>query len=94
MAEPPYGVIWNRMKSGKVVPFLGAGASMAGRPPGAPWDPRNPAFLPSGRELSNFLATETMFPSEYPGDRDDLAVMCSTSGSSPIPLRSLPENAR
>src|SRR5512141_1029366 len=73
MAEPPYGVIWNRMKLGKVVPFLGAGASMSGRSSGTPWNPDNPAFLPSGRELSNFLATETMFPSEYPGDRDDLA---------------------
>ena len=77
MAEPPYGVIWNRMKSGKVIPFLGAGASMAGRVPGASWDPRNPAFLPSGRELSNFLADETMFPSEFPGDRDDLAKVTS-----------------
>ncbi len=47
MAEPPYGVIWNRLKAGKVVPFLGAGASMAGRPPDTEWNPDSPAFLPS-----------------------------------------------
>jgi len=77
MAEPPYGVIWNRLKAGKVVPFLGAGASMAGRPSDTAWNPDSPAFLPSGRELSNFLAAETMFPSEHPGDRDDLAKVSS-----------------
>src|SRR5438094_796038 len=30
--EPPYGVILNRWRRGKVVPFLGAGASFVGRP--------------------------------------------------------------
>ena len=55
MVEPPYGVIWNRIKSGKVIPFLGAGASFVGRPSDMPWDPNNPQFLPSGRELSQLL---------------------------------------
>ena len=32
MAEPPYGIIWNEIKEGNVVPFLGAGASFVGRP--------------------------------------------------------------
>ena len=77
MAEPPYGVIWNRLKVGKVVPFLGAGASFVGRPPGAQWDARNPVFLPSGRELSNLLATETSFPSTDAYDRDNLAKVTS-----------------
>ncbi len=77
MAEPPYGVIWNRLKVGKVVPFLGAGASFVGRPPGAQWDPRQPVFLPSGRELSNLLATETSFPSTDAYDRDNLAKVAS-----------------
>lgn len=77
MAEPPYGVIWNRLKVGKVVPFLGAGASFVGRPPGAQWDARNPVFLPSGRELSNLLATETSFPSTDAYDRDNLAKVAS-----------------
>jgi hypothetical protein len=29
--EPPYGVIWHDLKAGKVIPFLGAGASLVGR---------------------------------------------------------------
>ncbi|MBI3538228.1 MAG: SIR2 family protein [Chloroflexi bacterium] len=77
MAEPPYGVIWNRMKTGMVVPFLGAGASFVGRPPNAEWKADDMQFLPSGRELSNFLAVETSFPSDLPKDRDDLSKVSS-----------------
>jgi len=77
MAEPPYGIIWNRVKSGKVVPFLGAGASIVGRLPDAQWDPQHPQFLPSGRELSRFLADESSFPSQDPYDLDDLAKVAS-----------------
>ncbi|HSM71565.1 MAG TPA: SIR2 family protein [Anaerolineales bacterium] len=77
MIEPPYGVIWNRIKSGKVIPFLGAGASFVGRPVDVPWDPHDPQFLPSGRELSQFLALESSFPSQDPLDVDDLAKVSS-----------------
>jgi len=77
MAEPPYGVIWNKLKSGKAVPFLGAGASFVGRSPDAQWDPLQPRFLPSGRELSHFLAREASFPSKDPYDLDDLAKVSS-----------------
>jgi hypothetical protein len=77
MVEPPYGVIWNRIKSGKVIPFLGAGASFVGRPSDVPWDPNNPQFLPSGRELSQLLARESSFPSQDPLDMDDLAKVSS-----------------
>ena len=68
MAEPPYGVIWNRLKRGKVVPFLGAGASMAGRAAGATWNPHKRECLPSGAELSRLLAEETSFPFTRPQD--------------------------
>ena len=77
MAEPPYGVIWNRVKSSKVVPFLGAGASFVGRLSDVPWDPQQPQFLPSGVELSRFLAQESNFPSQDPHDIDDLAKVAS-----------------
>ena len=77
MAEPPYGVIWNRVKSGKIIPFLGAGASLVGRRSDAPWDAQQPQFLPSGRELSHFLAHESNFPSQDPYDLDDLAKVAS-----------------
>lgn len=88
MAEPPYGVIWNRIKSGKVVPFLGAGASLVGRQDGEIWDPENPRFLPSGSELSRFLAHESSFPSNDPYDVNDLAKVASyyaiISGRKPL----------
>jgi SIR2-like domain len=92
--EPPYGGIWNRIKAGKVVPFLGAGASMAGRPGNATWDPDRPQFLPSGADLAQFLADEANFPKaddpRDPGyhDRRDLAKVSSyyadTVGRGPL----------
>lgn len=72
-----YGLIWNRLKAGKVVPFLGAGASFVGRPPDAKWDAATPTFLPSGLELAHFLANEAEFPSTDPHDRNDLAKVSS-----------------
>lgn len=77
MIDPPYGVIWNRVKSGKVIPFLGAGASLVGRMSGVAWDSQRPQFLPSARELSQFLAKEANFPSQESHDLDDLAKVAS-----------------
>lgn len=77
MVDPPYGIIWRRLAAGKVIPFLGAGASFSGRPESACWDPRSPCFLPNGQELANFLAEESSFPSTDPRDRDDLAKVAS-----------------
>jgi hypothetical protein len=56
-------VILRRLKTGTVVPFLGAGASMVGRTPEDRWNPQAPKFLPSGSELSRLLAEESRFPS-------------------------------
>ena len=69
MVEPPYGIICNRLKTGRVIPFLGAGASFVERPPGGKWEASEPLFLPSGLELAHFLAEEAEFPSTDPGDR-------------------------
>jgi hypothetical protein len=80
MAEPPYRVIWNRIKSGKVISFLGAGASLVGRRSDVPWDAQQPQFLPSRRELSHFLAHESKFPSQDPYDLDDLAKVAVAPG--------------
>lgn len=74
---PPYGVISNLLKKRRVVPFLGAGASMIGRPAGVAWDGNAPAFLPSGLELSHLLADEAEFPSSDEHDRGDLARVAS-----------------
>ncbi len=78
MAEPPYGEIVDLLESGQVVPFLGAGVNFGMRiPPGAKWDNKNPTFLPSGAELSKFLASKSNFPSSDERDRSDLAKVAS-----------------
>jgi hypothetical protein len=77
MPEPPYGEIWDLLKNGKVVPFLGAGASLAGRPQNVKWDADQPTFLPNGSDLAHFLADKSSFPSADPHDRDDLAKVSS-----------------
>src|SRR5262245_43366528 len=77
MPEPPYGEIWDLMKVGKVVPFLGAGASLAGRAQNVKWDADQPGFLPNGTDLAHFLADKSSFPSVDPRDRDDLAKVAS-----------------
>jgi hypothetical protein len=75
--EPPYGGIWNRLRTGDVAPFLGAGASFVGRTPGVEWRPEDPICLPSGLELAHFLADEAEFPATEPQERDDLAKVSS-----------------
>jgi hypothetical protein len=76
MAEPPYGEIWDLLKAGRVIPFLGAGASLGGSREGK-WNPDLPAFMPSGVDLAHFLADRARFPSRNPLDLDDLAKVAS-----------------
>src|SRR5438270_8832215 len=73
MFEPPYGVIADLLKEGQVVPFLGAGVNFGSRPDGAAWDHETAGFLPSGVELSRFLAGKSSFPAEDERDFCDLA---------------------
>ena len=78
MAAPPYGEIVDLLKTGQVVPFLGAGVNFGTRqPPGAKWDDKSPMFLPSGAELSRFLAAKSNFPSSDERDLSDLAKVAS-----------------
>ena len=49
---------------GRVVPFLGAGANLCGRPANVAWPDRNRQFLPSGSELSAYLAKEFNTPAD------------------------------
>ena len=66
-----YGLLAKRMLAGAVVPFLGAGVNLCGRPPQpSPWRPGE--HLPSGRELSEYLAAELDYP--YPDTGDLLRV--------------------
>lgn len=73
--EPPYGIIAHRLRKSLVVPFLGAGASLIGRGPQDVWNPAQPRFLPSGADLSRFLADESSFPEQ--DGRFDLAKVSS-----------------
>ena len=76
--QPPYGVIANLFKEGAIVPFLGAGVNFGTRtPPDAEWNEKTTTFLPSGAELSRFLAGEISFPSQDKHDLDDLAKVAS-----------------
>lgn len=72
--EPPYGEIWEQLRDGEIVPFLGAGASLGERADDAHFDGNHPAFLPSGSELSEWLAKFVNFP-EKPAT--DLAKVAS-----------------
>jgi hypothetical protein len=48
------------IESDSLIPFLGAGANLAGRPEGAHWDVEG--YLPSGSELASYLAKPYGFP--------------------------------
>jgi len=79
--QPPYGIISDLLKQGLVVPFLGAGASLVGRQQGE-WNPGQPAFLPSARELAAYLADQSEYPSEEqdPGNLAKIASYYVESG--------------
>ena len=77
MPEPPYGIIANQLKQGNVIPFLGAGASLSGRPADAKWENETASFLPTARELAHHLADDSSLPSLDSYDRDDLSKVSS-----------------
>ena len=66
--EPPYPTILNRLNQGRVIPFLGSGASLGGRAPNAEWTAGTSEFLPTAVELANYLAQMTQFPQDEPID--------------------------
>ena len=63
--EEHYDDVLTEMAEGRVVPLLGAGANLCGRAPDAVWkrEDNDPPILPSGGELSAFLATYSRYPS-------------------------------
>ena len=74
-ADPvPYDLIAGALRQGKVVPFLGAGASAAHRPPGVDWTP-GAEFCPRGDELARYLAATGRFPDKK--GVDDLMLVAS-----------------
>jgi len=55
-----YKLVMKEITAGRLVPFLGAGANLCGRPEGAVW--RQGQYLPSGKELAVFLAENYDYP--------------------------------
>jgi len=63
--ETHYGLLTDALQRGSLVPFLGAGANLCGRPPEATHG--KGGYLPSGAELASYLARH--YP---PGEPRDL----------------------
>ncbi len=61
--EPPYVVIRDGLRDGKVIPFLGVGASLVERSDGAEWSSPDDDFLPTAGELARYLDHLSGFPS-------------------------------
>jgi hypothetical protein len=70
--EPPYALIRQKLESGRVIPFLGSGASLGGREPGATWEMGTSSYLPTASELADYLAHTTGFPED---EKPDLATV-------------------
>jgi SIR2-like domain len=66
---PPYPFIFDKLNTSRVIPFLGAGASLGGRQQGVRWKKGVKDFLPTADELAGHLADTTAFP---PGESRDL----------------------
>ena len=71
--EAHLGVVIRAIAAGRLVPFLGAGVNLCGRPPSLPWQPGQQRYLPSGGELAAYLADHFGCP---PAERSDLARIC------------------
>ena len=65
---PPYDIIAALWRSGDVVPFLGAGASLIRPAEAPPWH-ADSSFLPTATELAEYLAGKN-YPSKLPHERD------------------------
>ena len=65
---PPYRAIWRLLNTGRIIPFLGAGASLSTRVAGERWVAGQSTFPPTGAEVARYLAEESGFPEEDTGD--------------------------
>ena len=61
--EPPYELIRDRMQRGRIIPFLGAGASLVGHPGETAWSSPKCDFLPKAWELAEYLDRRSGYPS-------------------------------
>lgn len=77
---PPYRLIRDKLDNGRVIPFLGAGASLGGRQPNEVWTKGVRAFLPTAGELAGYLAETTEFPAGESKDLTKVAQYYSVVG--------------
>jgi len=65
-----YAAVVRELTEGSVVPLLGAGVNLCDRPPELEWA-RGGAYLPSGQELAQHLATTFFYPRDEPKPEPD-----------------------
>ncbi|HEX5731229.1 MAG TPA: SIR2 family protein [Blastocatellia bacterium] len=65
-----FSMMAHRIKEGLVIPFLGAGASLCGRPENTDWDPARRDYLPDSSQLTSYLIKQLypLMPQESKGD--------------------------
>lgn len=77
--------VLREMVAGRVVPFFGAGVNLCDRPEQMDWSVEQTDFLPSGGELSSYLADYFGYPTN---DKHELAKVSEyvdlVSGSGPL----------
>jgi hypothetical protein len=70
---PPYPLIREGLFRGRVIPFLGSGASLGGREAGATWVKDLATYLPTATDLASYLARMAGFPNDEPPDLTKVA---------------------
>jgi hypothetical protein len=63
-----YTILGREFAKGRVVPFLGAGVNLCGRPDEVKWQSGQRTYLPSGSELAGYLADYSGMPAHDIGD--------------------------
>jgi hypothetical protein len=67
-----FRIIARAISEGRVVPLLGAGVNLSGRPADAVWQPEQYRYLPSGAELAAYLASHFDYPTQEASEVRDL----------------------
>jgi len=76
------------LRDGRVIPFLGAGVNLCGRPPGAAYTFGDHDYLPDGRELADYLAREFNYPAQEAKDLVRVTQYASVmQGQGPVYLK-------
>jgi SIR2-like protein len=70
---PPYGLIREVLCSGRVIPFVGSGASLGGRQIDSAWMKGRVEYLPTAVELASHLAKMIAFPDDELPDLSKVA---------------------